>query len=172
MWRGFTRILPVNVSTKMVTPMTPEQHEQVVSIIDEVNDLSLATLREDGYPQANTVSYVSDGLKIYFGTMGSSQKAKNIAYCDKVSLTIDRPYGTWEEILSLSIGGTASVVTDEEEAEKAGELLMKKFPQAAGYESDFEGEMEDFVFIRIDPEVISLLDYSKGFGHTELLAVE
>jgi len=151
--------------------MTPEQRDQIVSIIADTNDLTLATLREDGYPQATTVSYASDGLTIYFGTMGASQKVKNIAFCDKVSVAIDCPYANWEEIRSVSLGGKAHVVKDADEIEKASKLLMKKFPEAAKYESEFKAELEDFVFIRIEPEVISLLDYIKGFGHTELVEV-
>ena len=151
--------------------MTPEQRDQIVSILAENNDLTLATLRGDGYPQATTVSYASDDLVIYFGTMGKSQKAKNIAFCSKVSAAIDSPYANWEEIRSISLGGKAEVVEDTNEFEKASSLVTKKFPEAAKYESEFEAVMEDFVFIRIEPEVISLLDYSKGFGHTELVKV-
>jgi hypothetical protein len=43
---------------------------------------------EDGYPQATTVSYVSDGLTIYFGCGEASQKARNLARNTKVSLTV------------------------------------------------------------------------------------
>ena len=53
--------------------------KQVVSIIDDIDDLTIATVRNDGYPQATTVSYVNDGLTIYFGTTSDSQKARNIA---------------------------------------------------------------------------------------------
>ena len=48
--------------------------KQIISVIDEVNDLTIATSRDDGYPQATTVSYVNDGLTIYFGTASHSQK--------------------------------------------------------------------------------------------------
>src|ERR1700731_3853356 len=30
------------------------------------NDMTIATVREDGYPQATAVSYVNDGLAVYF----------------------------------------------------------------------------------------------------------
>jgi hypothetical protein len=52
---------------------------------------AIATIRPDGYPQATTVSYVSDGLTIYFGCVAESQKAQNIAYNNKVSLTVTLP---------------------------------------------------------------------------------
>jgi nitroimidazol reductase NimA-like FMN-containing flavoprotein (pyridoxamine 5'-phosphate oxidase superfamily) len=48
--------------------MDSATRKQIVSIIDDMNDLTLATVREDGYRQAMTVSYVNDGLTIYFGT--------------------------------------------------------------------------------------------------------
>mgnify|MGYP001815075172 CR=1 FL=1 len=48
--------------------------KQVVSITDDIDDLTIATVRKDGYPQATTVSYVNDGLTIYFGTTSDSQK--------------------------------------------------------------------------------------------------
>jgi hypothetical protein len=32
-------------------------------------------------------------------------------------------------------------------------------------------ETENAVLFRIEPEVISVLDYSKGFGHTELVTL-
>ena len=80
----------------------------ILNILTESNDMSLATLRPDGFPQATTVSYVSDGMTIYFATGAHAQKAQNLAQCDKVSLTVDRPYSNWNEILGLSLGGTAA----------------------------------------------------------------
>lgn len=50
--------------------------EEIVSIMNEASDMTIATLRGDGYPQATTVSYANDGLTVYFGTAGASQKAQ------------------------------------------------------------------------------------------------
>lgn len=144
--------------------------DQIISIIDDVDDLTIATVREDGYPQATTVSYVNDGMAIYFGTSAEAQKAKNIARCNKVSLTINRPYKSWSEIESLSIGGRASRVTDPKEEARVGEFMFGKFPQIRDY-VDLGDSIGELVLFRIDPEVISLLDYAKGFGHTETMEV-
>ena len=130
--------------------------------------MTVATVREDGFPQATTVSYVSDGLTIYFMTPADSQKAHNIARNDKVSLTIDPTYQSWDDIQALSMGAIAVAVDDPKEQEKVGNLLLEKFPQAAEYEPDEPGEL---AFFRIEPKVISVLDYKKGFGHTELVEV-
>ena len=87
--------------------MNKELRDQIVSIIDDVNDMTIATVREDGFPQATTVSYVNDGLTIYFMTAEDAQKAKNIARNGKVSLTINRDYQNWNEIEGLSMGALA-----------------------------------------------------------------
>ena len=124
-------------------------------------------MRDDGYPQATTVSYASDGLTIYFGTTSDSQKARNIASNNKVSLTIDRPYASWDEIEGVSISGTATPVTDPAEQDKVGALLTKKFPQITDYLPPHMPP-DALVIFRIEPRFISLLDYRKGFGHTTL----
>lgn len=142
--------------------------EQIITIIDDVDDMTIATVREDGFPQATTVSYINDGLTIYFITAADGQKAQNIARNNKVSLTIDRVYATWNEIEGLSMGALAIPVSDKQEKEKIGKMLFEKFPRAAQYAPVDESEL---AFFRIEPKVISILDYKKGFGHTELVTV-
>ncbi len=141
---------------------------QILSIIDDCEDMTIATIRPDGFPQATTVSYVNDGLVIYFITTTDSQKAHNIAQDNKVSLTINRHYEIWDDIQGISMGAFAALVTDADEKEKIGDLLMEKFPQAANYGPVSEVEL---AFFRLEPKVISILDYKKGFGHTELIEV-
>ena len=148
--------------------MDPVLNQQIVSILNYANDLTIATIREDGYPQATTVSYVNDDLTIYLGCAAKFQKAKNIARCAKVSLTINMPYASWKEIRGLSIGGKAQLVTDTEDLDRVTQLMFQKFPQIAGYAST---EVDEVVLFRVTPEIISVLDYRKGFGHTDLVKV-
>ena len=51
--------------------------------------MTVATNRPDGWPQATTVGYVNDGLKIYFLCSPQSQKAANLARDNRISLSID-----------------------------------------------------------------------------------
>lgn len=141
---------------------------QIVSILDDVSDMTIATVREDGYPQATIVSFANDGLTIYFGTAANSQKARNIARSNKVSLTVSRGYKARSEIEGLSVAGLATLVSDPFEEQKIGGLLIEKFPQIPDFLPPNQGKIALF---RIEPEVISLIDYSKGFGHSELIKV-
>ena len=152
-----------------VDAMDQKLKNQIISIIDDTDDMTIATVRDDGFPQATTVSYMNDGLKIYFGTSADSQKATNIAKCDKVSLTINRPYDNWNEITGLSLGGTAALVEDPDEFNSVVQLMFKKFPQIQDYTPT--DDSVELALFRIDPTVVSLLDYQRGFGHTELVSV-
>jgi nitroimidazol reductase NimA-like FMN-containing flavoprotein (pyridoxamine 5'-phosphate oxidase superfamily) len=139
--------------------------QEILSVLQNGADMTIATVREDGYPQATTVSYVSDGLTIYFATAASSQKATNLARNPKASLTINLPYASWDDIRGVSIGGTTERIGDAAETTRVVRLMFEKFPQIANYASAVTGELALF---RVTPQVVSLLDYRKGFGHTEL----
>ena len=132
-------------------------------------DITIATNRPDGWPQATTVSLVSDGLTLYFGTDAYSQKSANIEIDGRVSVTANAPYRAWEEIRSLSLAGDASFVTNPSELARVGELMMKRFGHEIAKQTSID--MSQTRIVRIQPRVISLLDYSKGFGHKSDLVV-
>ena len=91
----------------------------IIDIINQAHDLTLATIRPDGYPQATTVSYANDGLTIYVGVGKDSQKVHNIRHCDKVSLTINLPYTDWMHIRGLSAAALADILQDQSDIEHA-----------------------------------------------------
>jgi len=62
--------------------MDTDPRIKILEILARQTDMTLATLRGDGYPQATTVSYVSDALDIYFATPPTSQKARNVSLVD------------------------------------------------------------------------------------------
>jgi hypothetical protein len=47
-------------------------------------------------------------------------------------------------------------------------MMFAKFPQIAKYAATPLGELALF---RLRPSVISVLDYTKGFGHTDLVTL-
>lgn len=147
--------------------MTQQLLDQARAILGKAKDMTIATVRDDGFPQATTVSYVSDGLTIYFGCEAGSQKARNISREPKVSLTVNPDYRDWNEIEGLSMGALAERITDPEEVERMGALMLAKFPQIA--ELFPESEAENLAVFKVTPKVISILDYTKGFGHTDLV---
>lgn len=147
--------------------MRPSERSNILDILAKAVDITVATNRQDGWPQATTVSFVSDGLTLYFGTGSKSQKAANISKDSRVSVTATAPYQTWDGIRGVSLAGHAEFVTDPKEIARIGELMMKRFGGELSKLPIIDlGEPQ---FVRIRPKVISILDYSKGFGHTDLV---
>ncbi len=146
--------------------MQKELSDVIADILGRAADMTVATLREDGYPQATTVSFVNDGTTLYFGCGSGSQKAHNIERDGRVSVTVNLPYRTWDEIRGLSLAGIAEVVTDPAETARAYERMLAKFPQVKDFAPLEDAEM---ALVRIRPQVVSVLDYGKGFGHTDFV---
>lgn len=144
----------------------------ILDILNATPDMTLATIRPDGYPQATTVSFAHDGLTLYAGIGLDSQKAHNVQHCDKVSLAVTPPYADWMHIRGLSMTANASIVNNAEETAHASALMLRRFPQLRQL-MDANGALPwpGAVFLRITPSIISVLDYQRGFGHTELFQV-
>jgi pyridoxine/pyridoxamine 5'-phosphate oxidase len=144
--------------------MVQKRNPEIAAILLEAKDMTVATVRPDGAPQATTVSYASDGEAIFFGCAEGSQKAQNLAHDHRVAITINLPYEDWAQIRGLSLSGRARRLSDREEIDRAGLLFMAKYPEIAQYVS---APGEELALFRVDPEIVSILDYRKGFGHTE-----
>ena len=141
---------------------------KILALLDQRRIMTIATLRPDGWPQATTVGYVNDGLVLYFLCGLDSQKAQNLARDDRVSLTIDHDADQIMEISGLSMAARARPVVDRAEAEHVLQMLPRKYPKQASMPVAMP-KPEDVRIFRLTPTIISLLDYSKGFGHTDLV---
>ena len=140
--------------------MDARLRDEILSILDRASDMTIATIRQDGYPQATTVSFANDGLDLYFGCSENTQKFRNINRNRKVSLTINLPYANWSEIRGISAAGHATHLTNPREIERAGQLLLQKFPQGiAEYAS---GPQVGVAFFMVVPTVISVLITERG----------
>ena len=141
----------------------------VVTLLGAERDMTFATVRPDGYPQANIVSYANDGLTVFFATARNSQKVRNLLACAKASITVAAPYADWGDIRGVSMGGAALLLQDgSDEQRRAADLLTRKFPEVKALPPMDLGAM---VFVKFVPVAVSVLDYRKGFGHTELVEV-
>ena len=151
--------------------MDEQIKQKILKLLDEHRIMTLATLRPDGWPQATTVGYVNEALTLYFVCGLDSQKAANLARDDRVSLTIDDDTPQVMAITGLSMAARAQRVTDLEEAGKVLRMLMERYPEQASLPGPMPAARDVAIF-RVTPKVISLLDYSRGFGHTDLLTCQ
>jgi nitroimidazol reductase NimA-like FMN-containing flavoprotein (pyridoxamine 5'-phosphate oxidase superfamily) len=149
--------------------MDDELRAKILNLLDEHRIMTVATVRPDGWPQATTVGYANEGLTLYFLCGLESQKAANLARDDRLSLTIDHDTPQVMEITGLSMAARAHPVVEHTEAEKALRLLMQRYPPQQMPVPLPMPKPEEVRIFRVVPTVISVLDYSKGFGHTDLV---
>jgi len=151
--------------------MDDAMKRKITALLDGHRIMTIATLRPDGWPQATTVGYVNEGLALWFLCGLESQKARNLARDDRVSITIDHDTADLMAITGLSMAARAHRVTDRAEAEKVIAMLPLKYPDAPPGTAQMKMPApEDVALFRVVPEVVSVLDYTKGFAHTDLVA--
>jgi nitroimidazol reductase NimA-like FMN-containing flavoprotein (pyridoxamine 5'-phosphate oxidase superfamily) len=146
--------------------MNDDIRQKILALLDQHRIMTVATLRPDGWPQATTVGYVNEGLTLYFLCGLDSQKARNLAQDDRLSLTIDHDTADLMAITGLSMAARAHAVVDRAEAEKVLRMLPLKYPEAKPLPMKMPGPDEVRLF-RVTPLVISVLDYTQGFGHVD-----
>jgi len=141
---------------------------QIIELLYRHRIMTIATNRPDGWPQATVVGYANDGLIIYCFIARDSQKFANIARDPRLSLAIAHDYPQPLQIKGLSMAARAVEVEDSGEIEHVGGILLRRYPE---YKVMPRPDPATVPMLRITPEIVSVLDYSKGFGHTDLVRV-
>ena len=148
--------------------MKSQFKRQIVDLLNQHRIMTIATNRPDGWPQATVVSYANDGLIVYCRISRDSQKYANIARDPRVSLAIAKDYPQPLQIKGLSVAAHAFEVTDRGERDHAAEVLLQRYPEYKVMPRLDPAAVPTF---RLTPEIVSVIDYSKGFGHSDLVKV-
>jgi nitroimidazol reductase NimA-like FMN-containing flavoprotein (pyridoxamine 5'-phosphate oxidase superfamily) len=148
--------------------MKQQFRRQIIDLLDEHRIMTIATNRPDGWPQATIVGYANDGLIIYCFISRDSQKFVNIMRDPRISLAIAHDYPQPLQIKGLSVAAKAVEVEDRGEIEHAGNILLRRYPE---YKVMPRPDPAAVPMLRITPEIVSILDYSRGFGHSDLVRV-
>jgi hypothetical protein len=149
----------------------------VLRLLEEHRVMAIATNRSDGWPHATIVGYVNDGFLLYSFIAGNSQKYTNVLRDPRVSIAIGSDATEPLEITGLSLAAKACVVTDPGEFDYVSRLRSRRYPEYAALPLVLGGTQrsspplapDSIVLLRITSEIISVLDYSKGFGHSDLI---
>ena len=142
--------------------------QKAIDILQDNRLMAISTLRPDGWPQATMVSYANEDILLYFVVSRKSQKFANIERDDRVSLVIGRDFHDPSTIKALSIAARADEVRDPDQRKRAIKLLLERHPGLKRLEKPEPGHS---AVMRANPEIITILDYSKGFGHSDVLTV-
>jgi nitroimidazol reductase NimA-like FMN-containing flavoprotein (pyridoxamine 5'-phosphate oxidase superfamily) len=142
--------------------------QKAIEILKQHRLMALATLRADGWPQATMVNYANEGLLLYFVISRKSQKFANIERDSRVSVVVGRDFDNPSEIIAVSIAANASEVRDPHQREHAIRLIFERHPALGALGGP---DLAHSAVMRAYCSVVTVLDYSKGFGHADLLTV-
>lgn len=121
----------------------------------------LATITAKDEPLVRTVAYASDGATIYFGSLKTTRKVKDISGNPNVSYAVDENYQDITKIQGIQMEGVATILSEMEDIKKAGMLLKKKFGDIPDLPPD------QMILIKVEPKQAFFLDCTKGFTHTD-----
>ena len=142
--------------------------DKILTILAHHGVMSLATNRPDGWPQATTVSYINQGLTLYFLISRTSQKFANISADDRVSISIASGSPEPARFEGLSMSARAAEAREEP---WRSDILAQMRARHPGYFETRALDMGRSALIRALPQVISIVDFAKGLGHTDLVTV-
>lgn len=142
--------------------------DTIVSILDDNRVVTVATVRPDGWPQATLVAFVNDGLAIYVFADRKGQKVANLIADPRASLALGKDTRRPLDIKGLSLAAKAVLIEDKGEIAHARALHLDRHPEQKVLPAP---NMAEVALVRFMPEVISVIDYSKGFGHSDLVRV-
>jgi nitroimidazol reductase NimA-like FMN-containing flavoprotein (pyridoxamine 5'-phosphate oxidase superfamily) len=142
--------------------------QSAVKILESHRLMAISTLRPDGWPQTTIVGYANDGLLLYFMIFRSSQKLANIQRDDRVSIAVGDEPRDFQSLKAVFAGAHAWEVTDADQRIHAWRLLTQRHPNLADFGVPDESEA---ALMCAACKYVSVLDYGKGFGHTDSFTV-
>jgi nitroimidazol reductase NimA-like FMN-containing flavoprotein (pyridoxamine 5'-phosphate oxidase superfamily) len=134
--------------------------DKAATILRDNRLMSLATTRADGWPHCSMVGFAEDGLDLYFVVSRHSQKLANIERDNRVAIVIGRDVIDPRSIRGLSIAARAEEVDDPAQRRRA--VLRQLEPPAP----------EHSAVMVARSQVVTILDYSVSFGHTETWTID
>lgn len=142
--------------------------DKAIEILKQNHIMAISTIRPDGWPQTTTVGYAHDELLIYFIVSRKSQKFANLERDDRVSIAIASDFHDPGTITGLSMAARASEVRDPKQRQAALKLVLERRPGLRKLEPPDAGHS---AIMRAWPSIVTILDYSKGFGHSDVLTI-
>lgn len=128
--------------------------------------LTLATLAEDGRPQAAPIFYAeTDDMSLIFISEPKVRHSRNVARDGRVAAAIYADGQQWQTIRGVQLEGICTALSGEAAA-AAQAVYLAKYPFIAA-DSMLAGLLPRVTFYKISSTWLRLIDNSRGFGYKE-----
>jgi len=135
--------------------------------------MSLATLAE-GAVHAASLMYATEDFSLYWTSDPNTRHSLAIERDRRVAATVAPDYEDFRVIRGLQIAGFARRLSEAGEASHAAELLRRRFPFLRGLAAlpaTLLAALGKAAYYRLDPDTITLIDNTRGFGKKHTLRI-
>jgi len=136
--------------------------------------VSLATVDDQGLPHAANLLYALDGLVLYWMSDTETRHSRHIEVRQRVTATVAPDYADFRLIRGLQIFGRARRLAGLESLATVGRMVSRYafLAQLASGPAALRAAYEKAGFYCLEPERITLIDNTQGFGHKETLELD
>ena len=140
-----------------------------IEILDANRTMTIATVRPDGWPQATIVGYANEGFDLYFLIYRDSQKFANISRDNRVAISVGPEPRELRDVKAVYAACEVWEITDLAQRGRVWTLLERRHPQLTDLAPPGTAEVATMC---ARCKHISVLDYSKGLGHSEAIHLD
>jgi PPOX class probable F420-dependent enzyme len=127
--------------------MTVSLPDNAKRMLDGQTVVTLATVNDDGSPQASPVWAARDGDDVLMSTLVGRKKERNLRRDPRVSLVLVNPENSYEYV---EVRGTAEL-----EADPQGDLIERLSQKYTGGAYTNDGPGDERVTVRVRPERVT-----------------
>jgi PPOX class probable F420-dependent enzyme len=127
--------------------MTVPLPDNAKRILDDKTLVTVATLNDDGSPQASPVWATRDGDDVLMSTLAGRKKERNLRRDPRVSLVAVDPANPFDYV---EIRGNVTLIPDPE-----GELIERLSQKYTGQAYGNDGPGDERVIVRVTPEHVT-----------------
>ena len=133
--------------------------------------VSLATVDDQGAPHAANLLYALGGLTMYWMSDTGTRHSRHIEARPQVTATVAPDFADFRLIRGVQIFGRARRLAGVESLATARRMVSRYgfLAELANGPAALRAAFEKAGFYCLEPERITLIDNSKGFGHKETL---
>jgi pyridoxamine 5'-phosphate oxidase len=147
-----------------------ELKQEIAQYVKDIPYAVLAYVSADGVPLQRTFgAFAFDQDDVVFSSRKAAAKVAAIAKHPKVSFffeRMDQELNVWKSVLYI---GEAAAIVNPDELARATAALSARSPFIKDLVE--KNAMGDFQLYRLRTSVIEFLDFNKGFGHVDKLAI-
>ena len=135
--------------------------------------MSLATVAE-GKAHAASVMYAMEGFSLYWTSDPGTRHSLAIERDARVAATVALDCSDFRLIRGVQITGRACRLSEAGEAARARDLLRRRFPflsELDALPAALRAALDKTAHYRLDPDAITWIDNTRGFGNRHTLRI-